>query len=77
MTTKNRYHLATTAVILLFIVLLGTEVADRWDTTLRLYREVQTKKALTPDSLFAKRIELRTKHQQLIGVLTKNTGRYL
>ncbi|MGD0339100.1 MAG: type 4a pilus biogenesis protein PilO [Bacteroidota bacterium] len=76
MNQKKKYQYFTAALFLVFIYLTGTEVLDRWSTSLQLYNEMRAKEELNPEKLAMKKMELRARRQQLMTALTRNSGNY-
>jgi Tfp pilus assembly protein PilO len=49
MKAKKKYQLIILSILCLFVYLLFTEIADRWQHSVVLYGEWQTKNAVTPE----------------------------
>jgi hypothetical protein len=69
MTKKRQYQIFIAATLVVFVYLLGTEVIDRWQTSVQLYGDLAKKQQslVDPADLVAKKMALVERKQ----VLTK------
>ena len=73
MTGKRKYQIGITAIGVLFIYLLFTEVSGRWSEAYRSYREFSAKEesVLNPDELAQRTMDLRVKKRILTTQITR------
>lgn len=78
MSSAIKYQLIASAMFLVFLFLLGTEVPDRWGAALHSSDEVRKKEeiVLDPEALAEKRLDLLSRKRSLVALVTKESGDY-
>lgn len=75
METKGKYLLLTGSVFLMFVLILLTEIPDRWSSTIGLFKQFQEKESqlASPEQLLEKRLSLMQKKRSLVSQLGNET----
>ena len=78
MRARTKYLLIETAILSVFLYIVGTEVLERWNDANRLFGELKQKEQTItdPQVLTARRAELSVRKQSLASVLVKEAGSY-
>ncbi len=73
MTDKQKYQILTAAVVLTFVYLLFTEIANRWSEAYSSYEELSVKRArvLNPEEMALHKMELLAKKRILTAQMTR------